>query len=412
MANQISNQKYNNSKKINSLFNRYKEGVATSEDMAFLEIWYIEHNKDFSRVLSDIEVAERLAEVKSKLPIDKSIDLPTVKTGVRLWPGLIAVASLLIAIITIFYFIGNSKSEIEILHEAAVNAGIAPGGNKAILTLASGKKIVLTDATNGNIVNESGITITKTQDGKVVFKVNNPESTSEKTNVKWNTIETPKGGQYQIVLPDGSNVWLNAQSTLKFPSIFSSGMRKVEVSGEAYFEITKKFITRNAERLPFVVVSGLQEIEVLGTRFNVNNYKDEEAVKTTLLEGSVRIRYPKSNSNYPGAADAKSLILKPGQQSNMTKSGNIKVESVDAQQAVDWQKGYFEFHDENVYEIMRKVARWYDINVIYEPGLPMNGMGGSLSRFQDVSKVLEIMQSTGLVKFKIEGKKIYVRDAQ
>nr|WP_068891177.1 FecR family protein [Pedobacter panaciterrae] len=409
MTNKKLNQKYNNSKEINALFDRYKAGIATPEDLAFLESWYDEHNKDFSLVLSDTELGERLAEVRSKLPIGKFTDLPTAKTGVKLWHGLIAAASLLIAMITIFYFIGNSKSEIEILREAAVNAGIAPGGNKAILTLASGKKIVLTDATNGNIVNESGITITKTEDGKIIFKVNNSESNSEKT--EWNTIETPKGGQYQIALADGSNVWLNAESKLKFPSVFSSRMRKVEVSGEAYFEITKKFITPNAERLPFVVISDLQEIEVLGTRFNVNNYKDEEAVKTTLLEGSVMIHYPKSNSNHPGSADLKGLILKPGQQSNMTKSGNIKVDSVNAQQAVDWQKGYFEFHDENVYEIMRKVARWYDIKVIYEPGLPMNGMGGTLSRFQDVSKVLDVMQSTGLVKFKIEGKKIYVRKA-
>jgi ferric-dicitrate binding protein FerR (iron transport regulator) len=412
MANQIFNQKYNNPKEINALFNRYKANVATPEDLAFLEIWYIEHNKDFSRVLSDIEVTERLAEVKSKLPIDNPIELPTMKAGVRLWPGLVAAASLLIAMITVFYFMSYSKSEIEVLREAAVNAGITPGGNKAILTLANGKKIVLTDATNGKIVNESGITVTKAADGKIIYKVSNTEVHSEKTVIKWNTIETPKGGQYQIVLPDGSNVWLNAQSTLRFPSVFSSRIRKVEITGEAYFEIAKKYMPQTAERVPFVVVSDLQEIEVLGTQFNVNSYKDEEAVKTTLLEGSVMIRYPKSTNDQARGIDAKSLVLKPGQQSNMTKSGNVKVNTMNVQEAVDWQKGYFEFHDENVYQIMRQIARWYDINVVYESGLPMNGMGGSLSRFQDVSKVLEIMQSTGLVKFKIEGKKIYVRKAQ
>lgn len=411
MANQIFNQKYNNSKEINALFDRYKTGTATPEDLAFLEIWYIEHNKDFSRVLSDIEIAERLTEVRSKLPVGKPKDLPAVKTGMRLWPGLAAAASLLIAMIAVFYFISHSKSEIEVLREAAVNAGITPGGNKAILTLANGKKIVLTDATNGKIVNESGITVTKAADGKIIYKVNNTEVLSEKVAIKWNTIETPKGGQYQVVLPDGSNVWLNAQSTLKFPSVFSSRIRKVEITGEAYFEIAKNYIAQTAERVPFVVVSDLQEIEVLGTQFNVNSYKDEEAVKTTLLQGSILIRYPKSNIDNQADLNVKSLILKPGQQSNMTKSGNIKVGSVNAQQMVDWQKGYFEFHDENVYEIMRKIARWYDVSVIYEPGLPMNGMGGTLSRFQDVSKVLDIMQSTGLVKFKIEGKKIYVRKA-
>jgi len=293
-----------------------------------------------------------------------------------------------------------SNDESEELRIAALDAGIKPGGDKAILTLANGTKVILNDVKSGEISSQAGIRIKKESNGILVYEVAAQKAVQANDESQWNTLETPKGGQYQIVLSDGSKVWLNAYSSIKFPAVFSTKSREVEMTGEAYFQVAKRTIGGTSVAQPFIVRANRQSIHVLGTHFNVNSYVDEHAVKTTLLEGSVAINTLRDNLK----AEGSNVILKPGQQSELNSSGDLAVSTVNVSEAIDWQKGYFAFHNEDVYQIMRKVARWYDIQVVYESSLPKDKLGGTLSRYQDVSKILDVMQRTGLFKFRIKGK--------
>jgi ferric-dicitrate binding protein FerR (iron transport regulator) len=278
---------------------------------------------------------------------------------------------------------------------------IAPGGNKAILTLANGSKISLTDASNGTVASQNGVQVTKAANGQLVYVIKNtgmPITASGDANserkaaaLAFNTIETPKGGQYQVVLPDGSKVWLNAMSSIKFPVSFSSlKERRVELTGEAYFEV------EHNKDLPFRVVSGKQVVEVLGTHFNVNAYPDETGIKTTLLKGSVKV-----------TGDSNSAILKPGQQAEFTS--NITISNVNTDEAVAWKNGYFFFDDEKLQDIMRVVARWYDVKVVFADESTQNETFGALStRFANISTLLNMMEQTGDARFSIDGSTITV----
>lgn len=264
---------------------------------------------------------------------------------------------------------------------------IPPGGNKAILTLADGKTITLNEAANGELVKAEGIVIRKTGQGQLVYEVAGNDAGAATDT--YNTISTPKGGTYQVILPDGTKVWLNAASTLKFPTSFVAlNERKVELSGEAYFEVTKDI------RQPFKVLTTKQEVQVLGTHFNISSYADESIVKTTLLEGSVKVK------NLLGVKEA-NVILKPGQQA-IVNEGEIKVTKADVDEVLAWKNGVFVFNDEPLESIMKKVSRWYDVEVVYE-GVDKNKLfGGSVSRFDNVSKVLRQLELTGGVHFKVE----------
>jgi len=268
---------------------------------------------------------------------------------------------------------------------------VAPGGNQAFLILSNGKRLRLAELPNGVIARESGIRITKTADGHLVYAIEGQGQGSQ-TN-KYNTIETPKGGQYQIQLPDGTAVWLNSASTLKYPVNFAEfNQRRVGLNGEAYFEVAKD------RKHPFVVKSDQQTVEVLGTHFNINTYVDEPSVKTTLLEGSVKV----------SSADRAERILKPGQQADLTINGGLNVFNVDTELSVAWKNKQFMFESERIETIMRMIERWYDVEVEYEGEITEERFGGSVSRFDHVSKVLKSLESTGKVHFRIQGRKIYV----
>jgi len=265
---------------------------------------------------------------------------------------------------------------------------VEPGGNKASLTLADGSTIVLDDAANGLLTVQNGIQISKTENGRLYYDASH---SSPDAVTGFNTISTPRGGQYQLLLPDGTQVWLNAASSLKFPAAFSRDERRVELTGEAYFEVAKE------TSRPFRVVSGNQAIEVLGTHFNVNAYQDDNDIRTTLLEGSVKVSQTDASL---------SKILKPGQQAVVKE--NIVISTVDAKQAIAWKNGYFIFSHENIKNIMQKISRWYDVDVSYEGAVTKEAFIGSMSRFENVSDVLDMLQSTGSVHFKTEGRKITV----
>lgn len=269
----------------------------------------------------------------------------------------------------------------------AAEAVIKPGCNKAILTLANGKNIVLTEAGNGLLANLGSTQISKINDGELVYRA---ESQKLSDLPQINKLKIPRGGQYTITLPDGTKVWINADSELKFPTYFSGTERRVELKGEAYFEVAKN------KDMPFKVVSGDQMVEVLGTHFNVNSYKNEGKIVTTLLEGSIKV-YKTSKMQ--------SAILKPGQQSIM--SDEIEVKSALTEQATAWKDGLIAFKDADIEDIMRQLIRWYDIEVVYEGIMPNRLFTGKVSREANLSQILKLLEKSR-IHFKIEGKTITV----
>ncbi len=288
------------------------------------------------------------------------------------------------------YYLSSMPAKLQgdtVLTAAQKGEYILPGGNKAVLTLSDGSHIELDEMANGEIAKESGVKITKTADGRLLYTVREGLA-----HVKpaFNTISTPKGGQYQIALPDGTMVWLNAASSLKFPSSFTGNDRLVSLTGEAYFEVAKD------KKKPFKVQTEQQEVEVLGTHFNINAYDDEGVVKTTLIEGSVKVKLPSN----------KSALLKPGEQSLV--SNDIKVNQVDANSAIDWKQGLFWFNDESIYSIMRQFSRWYNIEVEYRGDVRNVRFGGQVSRMKNLAQVLRIMELTKSIQFRVEGNKIIV----
>ena len=275
------------------------------------------------------------------------------------------------------------KSEID---QQRFTNDVLPGGDKATLTLADGSTIVLDDAQNGTLAQQGNSKIIKL-DGKLSYDPTNKNS----GEIVYNTVSTPKGGQYQLELPDGSQVWLNATSSIHFPTSFIGNERKIEITGEAYFEIARD------PNAPFIVKIINAEVQVLGTHFNVNAYSDEDNVKTTLLEGSVKF----VNNGYVN-------ILKPGQQSQLTKEGTTKVVSnVDVDKVVAWKNGMFDFEQAGIETVMRQLSRWYDVEIEYK-GKTDDLFIAEMRRNIKLSDALRALELTGKVKFDIQGKKIIV----
>ncbi len=334
----------------------------------------------FKKRLSETPRAEGLIKTKS---LRKS-------SGYLSWA---AAAAIIITLGSSVYFFNANQS----LKKQPIYASDAiPGGNKAVLVLADGSKISLTDINNGDVAKQAGLLIQKMADGQLIYTVTG-EGTNNASGIEnFNTIETPKGGMWQIRLPDGTSIWLNAMSSLTYPISFAkSEKRIVTLKGEAYFEVSKDKLH------PFIVKTATQQIEVLGTNFNVNSYADEVAVKTTLLEGSVRV-HPYE------LADKSPSTLAPGQQLVLT-ANEVTIKNVDANDAIDWKNGYFVFDNERQESIMKKLARWYNVQVEYaDPEAKEVTYYGSVSRFDKVSKVLGKFEQTGEVRFEIDKNKITV----
>ena len=345
---------------------------------------------------SDFETYPHLIEkIEHRL---NEIDNPSIQPKaklVRLWPQLrklVSVAAVIIVLagFGIFFWLRRADPHKPLSAQTKTerNVEIKPGGDKAVLTLANGSQIILDNVQNGIVATQSGISIRKDANGKVVFDASAVAARNSTPGV--NTITTPRGGQYQVVLPDGSRVWLNAASSLKFPTFFPGKERNVELTGEAYFEVAKN------KSKPFKVLSQNQTVEVLGTHFNINAYSDEEVTNTTLLEGSVRI----SKRSADGKGENGERLLKPGQQAKL--GADIQVSNADVQAAVAWKNGYFVFAHEPIQSIMRQLSRWYDVDVVYQGKATTENFTGTISRFENISEVLDMLQLTGAVHFKIE----------
>jgi ferric-dicitrate binding protein FerR (iron transport regulator) len=302
-----------------------------------------------------------------------------------------AAAVLLLLPLSYYLFTRLNHKEVALTSDTvAMKAAIMPGRDKAVLTLADGTTIMLDSAANGQLTRQGNTQVIKRANGQLTYQVtgSNNSPAGLNTPVGYNTMTTPRGGQYQLQLPDGTKVWLNAASSITYPTLFAGGERRIEVRGEAYFEVVKD------PKMPFRVSlpdqaskQGAREIEVLGTHFNVNGYPDEPALTITLLEGAVKI-------------DAS--VLKPGEAYS-----NGKVKKVNTEEAVAWKNGYFQFDQADIRAVLRQIARWYDVEVRYEGKIPERKFGGEIQRDSNLSDVLKGLELSQ-VHFRLEGRTLTI----
>ena len=374
---------------INQLAEKWVNGTITAEEKVIFNVWY--DSFDFSEL--KMEVSEGFEEkvFKEKIRTGIKTQIPEFNPIQRkhpLWPR-IAIAAAVTAMICsagLVYFFNRSSEPVQSI---AYKNDVDPGRNAATLTLSDGKKIRLSDALNGKLAKDAGITITKTSEGQIVYEISKRMGT-----LKYNTLSTARGQTYILTLSDNSKVWLNAASSLKYPSNFASlKERTVELIGEAYFEVSKD------KQHPFIVKSAGQQVKVLGTHFNINSYGDEPATRTTLLEGSVQVSSLSGNKEHQ--------VLKPGQQS-MLSGKSLIIRPANEQEAISWKNGQIFFEDESLESIMRKVSRWYDVQVVIKGNIKAVTFQGVLSRTKKISSILEFFERAGNLKCTVEGKTVTI----
>ncbi|RKR80318.1 FecR family protein [Mucilaginibacter gracilis] len=375
-----------------SLCEKYFKGLSTPEEEILIEKYQdaaelnAANKKDWSA--ADKERLKNLLYTK----LQANLEQPAARVfKISRW--LYAAAAVLVFSILGIY-LKNTQS-----HHVAVNAvqntnpvktDIGPGTNKAVLTLANGNTITLDDAPNGVLSKQGNTAISKSANG-IVIK-NNNQANSQLAGNALNTIAIPRGGKYHITLPDGTKVWLNSSSVLTFPGTFTGNERKVSITGEAYFEVAKN------KNMPFKIdVNGKQVVEVLGTHFNINAYADEQAISTTLLEGSVKINYQN-----------KETFIKPGQMAvnNFAQPINVKQANID--EVMAWKNEMFLFNNENITSIMRKISRWYDVDVVFKGDMSSINFDGNYSRSKGLTSLLKNIELVDKVRFITDERRVTV----
>ncbi|TMI62574.1 MAG: DUF4974 domain-containing protein [Bacteroidetes bacterium] len=394
---------------MHELFKKYLENKCSPEELKLLlKEFDVEDNEESLRTLitQELEVEQETSSftteelqdvlagtfnaIKTKLDSEKiNVVAPVVPFTKRNWFRLAAAAVFVLAVIGAYLLVNQTPVETPEANNRHITNDILPGGNKAVLTLSDRSDINLESVSNGTIITEGGTKISKLNDGQLVYN-----TLEEKpTQVLYNTVKTPRGGQYQLILPDGSKVWLNSASSIRFPVSFTGDTRKVEISGEAYFEVAKN------PSMPFKVnIDGKKEIEVLGTHFNIHSYGDDGTLKTTLLEGSVKVTSLKTGE---------SKLITPGQQAQLNANGQIAINKADIDKVMAWKNGYFNFDGADTRIVMQVISRWYDVDVVYEGPIPQREFGGEIEKNLKLSQLLTILEKSDL-KFRLEGRKLVV----
>lgn len=389
--------------RLTYLLQRYFEDTATPEEVEeFLP--YLEDpakEDEIRRLMEDhwkVHVPDRpvFPAEKSKEMLtgiltagDRSKIIPQVNK-VKWYYAAAAIVVLLVSSIMLYNSGVKNDPEPAIAKTNTTTEDIAPGGFKAMLTLADQSTIVLDSAANGILMQQGNTKVIKKDNGAVAY-VSAEEPGGERL---FNTLATPKGGEYQLVLPDGTKAWLNAASSLRFPSTFGKGERRVEVTGEVYFEVVK-----DAARPFIAAITGKAEVKVLGTHFNVNAYSDEAAVTTTLLEGSVKVSNTTLNE---------SLTIVPGEQVQLKPNGELQLnKNVETEQVVAWKDGLFNFSNADLLTVLRQLSRWYDVEIAFEGAVPKKSFGGELQRDLALGQVIKLFERNN-VFLKIEGRKLVV----
>jgi len=383
--------------KFEDLLEKYLSGTASEGEKQQLTGWY--NSFDDEKVIVKTRSFNEEKEVYERLVarMDEILNAPTEKAKIISIKRNYVFWKIAVAMIVLFcgywgwktYQSNPGNNQVELAsHE------LHPGHSGAILTLADGKQIFLDSAQNGTISTGGNNNIIK-NGSQVIY---GSQTDNENSPLTYNTMSTPKGREFQIVLPDGTKVWLNAASSIKYPTVFNSGLRVVEVTGEAYFEVAHQ-ADKKGQRIPFIVHTSRMTIEVLGTHFDVNAYADEPYTKTTLLEGSV-VANEKNSRQVE--------TIKPGEQAfvSNTAGSELRVRPADVDKAVAWKNGLFQFDDDQLEAILRQVSRWYDIDIqcaADKKGLRFNGV---ISRRSNVKAIMDLLSATGVVNFKIENEKL------
>jgi transmembrane sensor len=417
---------------IADLIIKHLQETITAEESQTLEQWIAasdENRSKFNRITNGDTLREDLVLfIESDQRIRQSVyaKLPEVQdaltvTPKRSWMRWASVAAAVLAIAFASIWLLRSKETATTNgteKQVPVATTIPAGGNKATLTLADGTIIDLDKAGNGTIATEGKTKVNKKEDGQLEYK---SATGTRQSVITYNLLSTPRGGQYQLILPDGSKVWLNAASSIRYPTEFSGSERRVEVTGETYFEIVRN--TEKPFRVTVMPPSGGAgrggEIEVVGTHFNINAYGDEQPIVTTLLEGKIKISPveivsslsgSRSINNHPSSTVRTYNTLVPGDEAQI--SGNAKVtirKNVDTESAVAWMKGFFDFHNANIKTVMSQVSRWYNVDVQYKGTIPAQTFEGNIDRNIPLNELLTLLQQMGPTKFTIEGRTVKVQ---
>ncbi len=403
-----------------SFFRNYLRQEYTEEEHRAFVSWFAsldavhaeEVMKEYEEMVSELEYEGTsptdlllVSKIEDRLDEWEDLQRGEVKKRwlVRVWPRVAAVAGLVLGLYSVYYGI-HRRLESSPEKPELVQLDVAPGDNKALLTLSDGSSIVLSEAGRGEIAKQALVRVKKDEDGQLVYApTENYKFSPENLKKEYNTVATPRSGQYQVLLPDGTKVRLNSMSSLRFPVTFDPVERKVELSGEAYFEVAGAMSA--GRRIPFRVVSNGQIIEVTGTKFNVNTFSDDSYIKTTLLEGGVKVREQVTGSF---------VQLKPGEQSLVRMSGStsgrasardiISVRKADVEGDLAWTNGYFHFRDTELREVMQQLIRWYDIEVEYIGNPSYERFNGYVSRKVSLSNVLAILQHGSDIRFELTDK--------
>jgi transmembrane sensor len=379
---------------IKYLFQAYLNKTATpSERQAFLDLVRNAGQDEVLRAAMDemwetYQATGNVPEKVSGRVFEKIVEPAPAGRVVSLiynrrWGYAVAAAAVaMVAVASFFLYLAKP-------HTAEIAAHyIAPGGQKATLTLGDGRTILLDSAAGGTLARQGAAQIIKVAGGILTYKV----GADDRAPVVYNRMETPRGGVYQLILPDGTHVWLNSASSIRYPNIFNGKERKVEITGEAYLQVAKN------SKMPFVVSSRGMTVQVLGTEFNLMAYADEEAIRTTLVNGVVKV-----------IKDGAGQLLRPGQQAVLDPgNSHFNTNTPDLSQVLAWKEGRFRFDGVKITVIMRQIARWYDVDVVYRGAAPDNEFNGSIKRDEDASKILDALELTGNVHFEVQGRKIIV----
>ncbi|EHQ28746.1 FecR family protein [Mucilaginibacter paludis] len=373
-------------KGIKQALQRVASGTATEEDDLKTLYWLHYFRRKDAPLLSEEELTSESDAIFHQLMERKLINRPY--RAKRLWPRVAAAASIVLCLSAGIYLLIHNRKTAEL--ELSQKYDISPGGNKAMLTLSNGQKIILNGAKNGRLAIQRNVSINKTADGSLTYAAAAPEA-----EVTYNTLTTPRGGQYQLTLADGTRVWLNAASSITYPVAFNTHERKVVITGEAYLEVVHHY------GRPFRVTANGQTIEDLGTHFNINAYSDDPNNKTTLLEGSIKV-----------IKNGRSALLQPGQQAvieNNVGTTDIKItKPVDIAETIAWRNGQTSFTNADIKTVMRMVSRWYDVDVTYQGKMPDQLYTGAISRNANLSGLLKILALND-IHFELQGRKIIVK---
>lgn len=383
-------------KNASELLEKIRNGSCTAEEKAIVQSWYLQWKQTAPPELPEEEFLASLENIRAALPKPE----PDIRK-IRFYRIAAAATTTIIFALSLI-FVKYQRKPRPAAQQELVN-DIKGGGNRAVLTLSNGQKVILDDQVNQQQISgtEKNIIRSGRLKGELVYDAT-AKTASSRDAALTNTIVTPRAGQYKVLLSDGTQVWLNAESSVRFPVVFNGNSREVEITGEAYFEVAKKTKKHSGQRIPFIVKTPKQQVEVLGTHFNINCYENEASTNTTLLEGAVRV------SLLPKAKNSKPEIwpLRPGQQSRLTGQ-TFHITAVDTEEETAWKNGTIAFANADIKSIMRQVSRWYNVDVKYKGTIPGRTFTGSISRSAKLSELLKILQFSK-INFSLSGSELTV----